>query len=71
MLNPFLQPIRPQKPHRTSAAAEEAAAQMIGHSLDTASPHPSVGLLVGRLLIRMGEHLAHQNHELKDLKEHA
>jgi hypothetical protein len=71
MLNPFLQPIRPEKPHRTSAAAEEAAAQFHGHSLDTASPHASVGLWVGRLLIRMGKQLAHQDHELKELKERA
>lgn len=71
MLNPFLQPIRPDKQRRTTAAAEEAAAQMYGHSLDTASPHPSVGLWVGRLLIRMGEMLAHQDNEMKELKERA
>lgn len=70
MLNPFLQPIRPDRQRHTNAASEEAAAQMYGHSLDTASPHPSVGLWVGRLLIRMGETLTRQNHELKELKEH-
>jgi hypothetical protein len=70
MLNPFLQPI-PTEKRRLTTATEEARAQILGHSIDTASPHPTMGLWVGKLLIRMGEKLANQDHQLKELKEHA
>jgi hypothetical protein len=44
---------------------------MYGHSIDTSTPHPSMGLWVGKLLIRMGEKLAGRNAVLKTDKEKA
>jgi hypothetical protein len=69
MLNPFLQPQPDNKQRKTTLSNEEFSAQMYGHSLDTSTPHPSVGLWVGRLLIRMGEKLTKHDKDLQTLKD--
>ncbi len=71
MLNPFLQSMPDEKQRQAHANNEEFNAQMYGHSLDTSKPHPSVGLWVGRLLIRMGEKLTKQDTELHSIKENS
>ncbi len=72
MLNPFLNPMpTQQKPKKTVANTDESIAQTFGHSLDTASPRPSMGLLLGKLLIRMGEKLAKEETPLKSTREGA
>jgi len=71
MLNPFLHPMPEQKPRQNHGEVEEYTAQMYGHSLDTASPRPSVGLWVGRLLIRMGHMLTKEDADLQTSREHS
>ena len=72
MLNPIiLQPERKDKRSKNSAAAPEFSTEIYGHSLDTSTPRPSVGLLVGRLLIRMGQKLAKEDVDLKISRENA
>ena len=71
MLNPFLQPRSAEKTRQHRAGAEDLPAQIHGHSLDTSTPHPSMGLWIGRLLIRMGEKLAQQDIELKTTRENS
>ena len=69
MLNPFIHLLPPEKRQKPTLDTEESIAQTYGHSLDTASPHPSVGLLVGKLLIKMGEKLANQDQPMKSTRE--
>ena len=71
MLNPFLQPTPRVNGRKNRPTDGQAAAQMYGQSLDTSSPRPHVGLLVGRLLIRMGEKLVNEEHELKTTGQNA
>lgn len=71
MLNPFFLQPESHKGKKNSAAEEEFSAQLYGHSLDTSTPRPSVGLWVGKLLIRMGHKLTKQDDELSSFKEHA
>jgi len=68
MLNPWLQP-GPTEKRRQNRTAQELSAQIYSHSLDTSTPRPSVGLWVGKLLIRMGEKLAKQDDQLKSIRE--
>lgn len=69
MLNPFLHPQSNEKIRQYRSPAEELTAQFQGHSLDTSSPHPSMGLWIGKLLIRMGERLSKQDIPLKSTRE--
>jgi hypothetical protein len=71
MLNPFLQPVPAEKQAHPQNDRHELTANVYGHSLDTAVPHPNVGLWVGRLLIRMGEKLASEDIESKKSRENA
>jgi hypothetical protein len=71
MLDPFLQELPDKKQRQTKASNEDFSVEMYGHSLDTSKPHPSVGLWVGRLLIRMGERLAKQDTDLHTIKGHS
>lgn len=68
MFNPFLQqPLPTEKRHHSQAINGDLPAGFYGHSLD--KDRPSVGLRIGRLLIRMGEKLAKQDVELKTTRE--
>lgn len=69
MLNPFIQYVPREKDKGTTRGREESLAEMYAHSVDTSSPHPSMGLWVGKLLIRMGEKLAKQDMPLKTNRE--
>jgi len=69
MFNPFLQPLPTEKRRHNPATNGDFPAEFYGHSLDTSSPRPSVGLWIGRLLIKMGEKLAKQDVELKTTRE--
>ena len=71
MLDPFVQLASSEKGKKFAGPAGETFGEMYGHSIDTASPRPSVGLWVGRLLIRMGEKLAKQDIPLKRDRENA
>lgn len=71
MLNPFIQLGPKEEGNQKNAAAEEFSVQMYGHSLDTSTPRPSMGLWVGRLLIRMGQKLTKQDAQLKSIRENA
>jgi hypothetical protein len=69
MLDPFLAPAAQRKNQADHSGRESLNVEFRGHSLDTASPRPSVGLWIGRLLIRMGEKLTGQDHELRPSRE--
>ncbi len=69
MLNPFVQFVQREKDKGAPRRREETIAEMYGHSVDTSSPHPSMGLWVGKLLIRMGEKLAKQDMPLETDRE--
>ena len=70
MLNPFLQ-TEPGKNRRLIMGGnEESAAQEFGHTLKGAS-RPSLGLLIGRMLIRMGKKLSKEDIALKSARENA
>ncbi len=72
MLNPMLlQPDKVEKRKQDRAVVQEFAPLVVGHSLGTANPRPSVGLFIGRLLIRMGHKLAKQDSELKGIRQNA
>ncbi len=71
MLNPFIQLPPDHKQRKPTPLTEESIAQLYGHSVDTASPRPSMGLWVGRLLIRMGQKLSKEDIRLKSSGEHA
>ncbi len=71
MLDPFVQIVSDEREKKLTGRARESIAEMYGHSVDTASPRPSMGLWVGRLLIRMGEKLTKQNPALKANRENA
>ncbi len=71
MLNPFIQIGAEKKRRENLNQTEESVAQVYGHSLDTASPRPAMGLWLGRLLIRMGQKLAKQDMDLKIDRERA
>ncbi len=71
MLDPFVQIVSDEREKKLTGRAGESIAEMYGHSVDTASPRPSMGLWVGRLLIRMGEKLTKQNPALKANRENA
>ena len=71
MLDPFIQIVADEKGRKLNDRTGETIAEMYGHSVDTASPRPSMGLWVGRLLIRMGEKLTKQSGSLRTEKEEA
>ncbi len=71
MFDPFVQIASNEKGKKLNSRAGESIVEMYGHSLDTASPRPSMGLWVGRLLIRMGEKLTKQDVSLTTNKEKA
>ncbi len=71
MLNPFLQVEPAKKRRQIIGGNEEFAAQQHGHILDSMPARPSMGLWVGRLLIRMGEKLAKEDIHLKNARENA
>ena len=68
MLNPFLQPVPTEKHGKKRKASDVLPSEMRGHSLDASSPRQNVGLLVGKLLIRMGEKLAKEDNQLKSTR---
>lgn len=71
MMNPFLQ-VPPSKADKTRfAISEEQAAQQYGRTASIPARRANLGLLVGKLLIRMGKKLAEQDLEMKTSKEHA
>ena len=71
MLDPFIQIVADEKGRKLNDRTGKTIAEMYGHSVDTASPQPSMGLWLGRLLIRMGEKLAKQDGSLRTEKEEA
>lgn len=71
MLNPFIQLPPSGKEKKVQDETEESYAQMHGYSVDSASPKPSMGLFVGKLLIRMGEKLVKEQIPLGSTREHA
>ncbi len=72
MLNPmFLQPNHTEKRKHRRAATQEFSTFNVEHCLDTANPRPSMGLFIGRLLIRMGQKLSKQDGELKGIRQNA
>ncbi len=71
MFDPFVQIAADEKGKKLTGRTGTSIAEMYGHSIDTASPRPSMGLWVGRLLIRMGERLTKQNVSLNTNKEKA
>lgn len=71
MLDPFLQLASDERLRKLNGRTGQSIAEMYGHSIDTSTPHPSMGLWVGKLLIRMGEKLAGRNAVLKTDKEKA
>ncbi len=70
MLNPFLQTEAGKNRRLIMGGSEETAAQQYGHTLEGMS-QPSVGLWIGRLLIRIGEKLAKKDSALKNARENA
>jgi hypothetical protein len=71
MLNPFLQSVSPEKRKKLAEESEESFAQMHGYSMDSASPRPTVGLWVGKLLIRMGQKLTKEDVPLNSNRQNA
>ncbi len=71
MLDPFVQIVSDEKGKRLHTTGGETFGEMYGHSIDTASPHPGVGLWLGKLLIRMGQKLAKQEVSMKMDREKA
>ncbi len=71
MLNPFIQIGAEEKRRKGASETEESVVQVYGHSADTASPRPAMGLWLGRLLIRMGKKLAKEDMNLKMDRERA
>ncbi len=71
MLDPFVQFAADERDKKLTSRTGETIAEMYGHSADTASPQPSMGLWLGRLLIRMGEKLSKQDLPLRADKEKA
>ncbi len=71
MLDPFVQIVSDEREKKLTGRAGESIGEMYGHSVDTASPHPSMGLWVGKLLIKMGEKLAGKDVSLAANKEEA
>ena len=71
MLNPFLQAEAGKKRRLIMGGNEESAAQEHGQTLDSFTPRPSVGLWIGRLLIRMGKKLSKEDIALKNARENA
>jgi hypothetical protein len=70
MLNPFIQSPRTEK-DRPRLTEDEALVQLHGQSLNKDAAQPSVGLWVGKLLIRMGEKLTKEDMQLKSTRERA
>jgi len=70
MLNPFIQSPRTEN-DRPTLTDDEALVQIYGQCLNADVSQPSVGLWVGKLLIRMGEKLAKEDMQLKSSREHA
>ncbi len=71
MLNPFIQIGTEEDRRKGANEIDKAVVQAYGHSLDTASPRPAMGLWLGRLLIRMGQKLAKEDRNLKMNRERA
>jgi hypothetical protein len=71
MMNPLIPMLPPEKRQKPVRESEEAYIQMYGHSVDSASPRPSMGLFLGRLLIRMGQKLTKEEFPLESSRENA
>ena len=71
MLNPFIQIGTEEDRRKGASEIDKSVVQAYGHSLDTASPRPAMGLWLGRLLIRMGQKLAKEDMNLKVNRERA
>ena len=71
MFNPFLQTEPRKKRWQIIGGNEESTAQRQGRILDSMPEQPSVGLWMGRLLIRMGQKLAKEDVDLKISRENA
>lgn len=71
MLDPFVQLVSDERERKMQVRTGATIAEMYGHSIDTSTPHPSVGLWVGKLLIKMGEKLAGKDVPLTAHKEKA
>ncbi len=71
MLNPFIQLPPSGKPRKPQDETEEAYAQMYGTNMDCACPKPTMGLFVGKLLIRMGTKLTKEQIRMESTREHA
>ncbi len=71
MLNPFIQIGTEEDRRKGAGESEKPVVQLYGHSADTASPRPAMGLWLGRLLIRMGKKLAKEDMNLKMNRERA
>ena len=71
MLNPFVQFVSDERGKKLAGPTGDSIGEMYGHSIDTASPRPSVGLWVGKLLIRMGQKLTKEDIPLKMDREDA
>jgi hypothetical protein len=70
-MNPFLQVPPPKTGKTRSAMNEEQAAQEYTSLVKSSAPRSNIGLLVGNLLIRMGNKLAEKDIEMKTSKGHA
>lgn len=71
MMNPLIPMLPPEKRRKPVPESEEAYVQMYGHSVDSASPRPSMGLFLGRLLIRMGQKLTKEELPLESSRQNA
>jgi hypothetical protein len=70
MLNPYIQSPQGRKP-RPAILEEDEMLQKYGRQTAAPVRRTSVGLWVGRLLIRMGEKLTRQEESLKPIRHHA
>ncbi len=70
MLNPFIQSPSAEKHRHVTSEIEDALVQRPGSALRTAI-HPSAGLWLGKLLIRIGQKLVGQDVPLKSRRENA
>ena len=71
MLNPLIPMLPPERRRKPVPESQEALVEMYGQSANSASPRPSMGLFIGKLLIRMGQKLAKEDRPLKSSRENA
>lgn len=67
MYDPLMHMPQPDKRQDPWLDTEEAMGQMYGRSVSSASPRPSMGLFIGKLLIRMGQKLVKDESALKHI----